>query len=86
MKYAEARQFFNNARFASGTVREMANSAVAHCAEYSFTLEQSGLFGQFESQRWLFCSALRHHHRRADGHAWYCPISARPRAKARCAH
>jgi hypothetical protein len=86
MKYAEARKFFRNARFSSGAIREMANEAIPHCTAYGFTLEQSGLFGQFESQRWFFCSSLRHHHRRSDGRAWYCPVSARPRAKARCAH
>ena len=86
MKYAEARLFFRNARFHSAAVRDMANQAIAHCCEYGFTLEQSGLWGQFEAQRGFFCSGLRHHHRRADGHAWYCPVMARPRAKARCAH
>jgi hypothetical protein len=86
MKYSEARAFFRNARFSSAAVRDMANKAIQHCTEYGFGLAQSGLFGQFESQRWHFCSGLRHHHRRPDGVAWYCPISARPRAKARCAH
>jgi len=84
MKYSEVRRYFWNARFCSGAIRRLANAALPAMVQGKVNPENSGLFEAAETQ----CenlSHLRHHHRRSDRKAWYCPGFARPRAKKRCA-
>jgi hypothetical protein len=84
MKYSEVRRYFWNARFCSGAIRRLANAALPAMVQGKVNPENSGLFEAAETQRENL-SHLRHHHRRSDRKAWYCPGFARPRAKKRCA-